>query len=108
MSAYIVPLILLGVLLFGAFRRVNVFSAFIEGAGEGMRVVLKMLPPLVILMTAIGMLRASGALELFTRLLAPLLNAAGLPAEVAPLALLRPVSGSGADRTALSGASPAS
>lgn len=95
MSAYIIPVLILAVFVYGAIKRVDVFSSFIEGAAEGLGVVARMIPPLVILMTAIGMLRASGALELLTGLLAPVLEAVGMPREVAPLALLRPVSGSG-------------
>ena len=95
MSAYIIPVLILAVFVYGAIKRVDVFSAFIEGAAEGLGVVARMIPPLVILMTAIGMLRASGALELLTGLLAPVLESVGMPREVAPLALLRPVSGSG-------------
>ena len=96
MSGYIIPAIIGGVIIYGAFKKVNVFSVFIEGASEGMSVVLRMLPPLIILLTAIGMFRASGALEFFTGLIAPIMNAAGLPKEVAPLVILRPISGSGA------------
>ena len=96
MSGYIIPILLLAVFVLGAVKRADVFSAFVEGAAEGLGVIVRMAPPLIILMTAIGMLRASGALELLTGLLAPIFEAAGLPKEVAPLALLRPVSGSGA------------
>ncbi|MBQ2756642.1 MAG: spore maturation protein [Oscillospiraceae bacterium] len=96
MSGYIIPVIIGGVVIYGAVKKVNVFSVFIEGASEGMGVAVRMLPPLIILMTAIGMFRASGGLEFFTKLLAPVMEAVGLPKEVAPLVLLRPVSGSGA------------
>jgi len=96
MSSYIIPVILLIVLLWALWKKIDVFPVFMEGAKEGLAVVKSMIPPLIILLTAIGMFRASGALEFFTGLLAPVMQRSGLQKEVAPLVLLRPVSGSGA------------
>ena len=95
-SALIVPLLIAGIFLFGLLRRVDVFDAFVQGAKDGLKVVGKILPNLVLLLTCIHMLRASGALDALTALIAPLLRYAGIPPETAPLMLLRPVSGSGA------------
>lgn len=92
----IVPLTIAGVALFGAMRRVDVYSALVAGAGEGLHTVLGILPALVGLMTAVYMLRASGAVELLGELLAPLTAKLGLPGEVLPLMLVRPISGSAA------------
>ena len=92
----LVPLIIAAVALYGMARRVDVYDALVQGAGEGLGVLLRIVPPLVGLLTAVYMLRASGALELAARALAPVLTALGIPPETAPLMLIRPVSGSGA------------
>ena len=93
---FIIPCVLAAVLLLGAVKRVNVFDTFVEGAREGIGTAVKILPALVALMTAVGMFRASGALELLTGALEPVLASIGIPPEVVPLAMLRPVTGSGA------------
>ena len=95
-SDYLIPLLLAGAALYALCRRVDVFSALTTGAGEGLSVVLRILPPLVALLTAMYMLRASGALELLTELLTPVLTFLGIPPETVGLLLIRPVSGSGA------------
>lgn len=89
-------LIISGAALWGAFSGVDVFQAMLDGVKEGLRTLLRIFPSLVALLTAVYMLRASGALELLTGLLSPLLELLGIPPETAPLMLLRPVSGSGA------------
>ena len=80
----------------GLLRGVDVFSAMSEGAAEGLKTVLRIFPPLVALLTAVHMLRASGAVDALTALASPLLELLGIPPETAVLMLLRPVSGSGA------------
>ena len=95
-SDYLIPLLLAGAALYALCRRVDAFSALTSGAGEGLSVVLRILPPLVALLTAVYMLRASGALELLTELLTPVLTFLGIPPETVGLLLIRPVSGSGA------------
>ena len=95
-SDYLIPLLLAGAALYALCRRVDVFSALTTGAGEELSVVLRILPPLVALLTAVYMLRASGALELLTELLTPVLTFLGIPPETVGLLLIRPVSGSGA------------
>ena len=96
LSDYLIPLLLAGAAVYALGRRVDVFSALTTGAGEGLRIVLRILPPLVALLTAVYMLRASGALEVLTRGLAPALAFLGIPPETAILMVVRPVSGSGA------------
>ena len=95
-SAYLVPLLLLLVALFAMSRQVNVYEALTHGAEEGLTLLLRILPALVGLMTAVYMLRASGAMEAIGSLLAPLLTKLGIPPETAALLFIRPVSGSGA------------
>ena len=95
-SDYLIPLLLAGAALYALGRRVDVFSALTTGAGEGLSVILRILPPLVTLLTAVYMLRASGALTLLTQALTPVLTRIGIPPETVSLLLIRPVSGSGA------------
>ena len=92
----VIPLILLGTAAWGLYRKVDVFNAITTGATEGLQTVVKIVPNLVCLLTAVYMLRASGAMEAFALLLTPVFNFLGMPAEVAPLMLVRPISGSGA------------
>ena len=92
----LVPFLMLGVALWGLVRRVDLWSALVEGAGEGLQVSLRIVAPLIGLLTAVYMLRASGALELLGQLLEPVLSAVGIPVETVPLLLVRPVSGSAA------------
>ena len=81
--AMIAPLIIAGVALYGVGRGVDVYDALIHGGGEGLEVLLRIVPSLIALMTAVYMLRASGALELLTNLLSPLLGLLGIPPETA-------------------------
>ncbi len=92
----LVPLIMAAVALYGMARRVDVYDALVQGAGDGLGVLVKIVPPLVGLLTAVYMLRASGVLELASGVLAPVLGLLGIPAETSPLLLVRPVSGSAA------------
>ena len=95
-SAYLVPLLLAFTALFGMSRRVDVYDALTRGAEEGLTILVRILPALVGLMTAVYMLRASGVMEPLEGLLAPLLVRLGIPPETAALLFIRPVSGSGA------------
>ncbi len=96
LSSIIIPIFVLGTVLYGLFKKVDVFNTFIEGAKENILVGFDILPTLVALMLAVSMLRASGALNALTSLISPITSFLGLPAECVPLALMRPVSGSGA------------
>ena len=95
-TALLIPLLLAAVAAWGVRRKVDVYTALTDGAAEGLRVVLRICPNLIALLSAVYMLRASGALDFFTSLLAPVLTAIGIPPETAPLLLIRPLSGSGA------------
>ena len=94
-SAWVVPLLITGLFGWGLCSGVDVFDCFLKGAGEGLRTAVSVTPALVCLLTVVSMLRAGGALEIITGFLRPAAEALGFPAEVLPLALLRPVSGSG-------------
>ena len=96
LSALILPLLLSALALYGTGRRVNVYAALTHGAEEGLTVLLHIIPALVALLTAVSMLRASGAMELLSRLCAPLFELLGIPPETVALLLVRPVSGSAA------------
>ena len=96
LSSLIIPLLLSAVAICGMGKRVDVYGALTRGAEEGLTVLLRIIPALVGLLTAVSMFRASGAMEWVSGLCAPLLEAAGIPPETAPLMLIRPVSGSGA------------
>lgn len=95
LSTALVPLLLLLVPVIALFRRVKVYDAFVDGAKEGFSVAVRIIPYLVAMLVAIGMFRASGAMDLLARWLAPATGLVGMPAEALPPALLRPLSGSG-------------
>ncbi|MCL2588425.1 MAG: spore maturation protein [Oscillospiraceae bacterium] len=92
----VVPLILLSTAAWALYRKVDVFDAITTGASEGLQTVVKIFPNLVCLLTAVYMLRASGAMEAFATLFAPAFDFLGIPSEMAPLMVVRPISGSGA------------
>ena len=92
----LVPALLLGVSALALGRRVDVYGALLEGGRQGLELVKTILPALVLLLTAVELLRASGAMEALTRLLAPAAELAGIPPELLPLVLIRPLSGSAA------------
>ena len=94
-SVWAVPLFLVGIPLYGAARRVKVYESFVEGAKEGFQVGVRIIPYLVAILVAVGMLRGAGAIDLLARALDPLLARVGIPSEILPLAILRPLSGSG-------------
>jgi len=95
-SAWAVPLLLAGIPLYALTRKVNVYAAFLEGAKAGFETGVRILPPLVAVLVALGMLRSSGALAAAARALAPLLDPLGVPASVLPLLVIRPLSGGAA------------
>ena len=96
LSSLVVPILLAAVAAFGLGRRVDIYGALTHGAEEGLTVLLRIVPALVGLLTAVSMFRASGAMEWLSGLLAPVLGWLGIPSETAPLLLIRPISGSGA------------
>jgi len=95
-SPWIVPGLMLLLLGFGFVRRVPVYEVFVEGAKDGFQVAVRIIPYLVAILVAVGMLRASGAMDMIIGPLGAITGKLGLPADVLPMALLRPLSGSGA------------
>lgn len=95
-APWIVPGLMLALLGFGWFRKVPVYEAFVEGAKDGFKVALRIIPYLVAILVAVGMFRASGAMDMIVQPLGAITGLVGLPAEALPMALLRPLSGSGA------------
>jgi spore maturation protein B len=93
---FLIPGVIAVIITVGLIKKVDVFGEFVDGASEALKSGLSVLPALVALMTAIGMFRASGALGAITAFLSPAARAVGFPPEVLPLALIRPISGSGA------------
>ncbi len=96
MIDYIVPGILLLVSLLALRKKENTYDILLRGGAEGLRLVVSILPALILLLTAVYMLRASGAVELLSTLLSPLFSFFGIPPETAILVLIRPISGSAA------------
>ncbi len=95
-SPWIIPGLMVFFLAFGAARRVRVYEVMVAGGKEGFQVALRIIPYLVAILVAVGMLRASGAMDLIVGLLGQVTGRVGLPAEALPMALMRPLSGSGA------------
>jgi len=95
LSILAIPVIFLVFLGYGGIKKVKVYETFVEGAKGGFTVAVKIIPYLVAMLVAIGMFRASGALELLTLGLSYVTDLIGMPAEVIPMALMRPLSGSG-------------
>ena len=93
-SVFAIPVFIVFILGYGYSKGVPVYEAFVEGAGEGLGTAFKILPYLVAMFMAIGVFRASGAMDLLIRVLSPVTNLAGIPSEILPLALMRPMSGS--------------
>lgn len=95
-SLYAIPFIVVSIVLFGVFKKVNVYETFTDGAKDGFKTAVTIIPFLVGMLVAIGVFRASGALDLITNALSPITNKIGMPGEVLPMALIRPLSGGGA------------
>jgi spore maturation protein SpmA len=93
---WVIPVLIIGLLSFGAARRVRIYEVLVDGARDGFQVAIRIIPYLVAILVAVGMFRASGALDLLVGALSPITSLVGLPAEALPMALLRPLSGSGA------------
>jgi spore maturation protein SpmA len=94
-SAWIIPGLVFGMLTVGVVRRVKVYEVFVAGAKEGFNLAIMIIPYLVAILVAVGMFRKSGGLDRVVGLVSPVTELFGLPAEVLPLAFLRPLSGSG-------------
>ena len=95
-STWSIPLLVAGIPAYALARGVKVYPAFLEGAKEGFQVAVRVIPPLVAVFVALGMIRASGALEAFAGAVAPVTGWLGIPPSVLPLVVVRPLSGGAA------------
>jgi spore maturation protein B len=95
LSVFVIPAIIIGFPLYGLWRRVPVYEEFVTGAREGFQVAVNIIPYLVAILFAVAMFRASGAMDFFVEGLRPLLSPLGIPPEVLPMAITRPLTGSG-------------
>lgn len=96
MTDYIVPLLLLGTSAWALRKKENAYDLMAQGASEGLKLLISIIPALILLLTAVHMLRASGAADILSSLLAPAFHVLGIPPETAMLVLIRPISGSAA------------
>jgi len=96
LRSWLLPLFMVAIVLFGFSHRVKVYESFIQGAREGFQIAVMIIPFMVAILVAVGMFRASGALEALTAAVAPITSLIGFPADALPMALVRPLSGSGA------------
>lgn len=96
LSIFAIPFLVIFIVVYGAVKKVKVYECFVEGAKEGFQVAIKIIPYLVAMLVAIGIFRTSGSMEILSMILSPVTNLIGMPSEVLPLALVRPLSGSGA------------
>ena len=96
LSAWVIPGFLVTILVVSLYRRINVFDVFVEGAKEGFQMSIRLIPFLVGMLVAIGLLRDAGVLDLLIRAATPVLSIIRVPAEILPLAIMRPLSGSAA------------
>ncbi|MDJ1179476.1 nucleoside recognition domain-containing protein [Roseofilum sp. BLCC_M91] len=95
LSHWLMPILIFLIITYGVGRGVKVYEAVTEGAKQGFEIAIRIIPFLVAILVAIGMFRASGAMEIVTNVLSPITNLIGMPAQVLPMALLRPLSGGG-------------
>lgn len=95
-SSWLIPVLISGLLIFGYFRGVKIYETITDGAKEGFTTAIRIIPFMVAIFVAIGMFRASGAMDILIRILSPFTEAIGMPAEALAMALMRPLSGSGA------------
>lgn len=95
-SLYAIPFIILVIPAYGFVKKVKVYESFTDGAKDGFNTAVRIIPFLVAMLVAIGVFRASGAMDIVTNALSPITNLINMPAEVLPLAIMRPLSGGGA------------
>lgn len=95
LSDYILPVIVVMIIIHGAFKGVDVFNVFVEGAKSGFKTVFNIIPSLIALLLSINMLKASGGLDVLLSLLSPIGDFLGIPRDIIPLTILSPISGSG-------------
>ncbi len=92
---YVLPIVLTLIILIALYKKVHIFDVFLQGAKEGLSSTLSITPSLIGLVTAVAMIKASGALDIFSAVISPITSFFGVPSDVIPMALIRPISGSG-------------
>lgn len=95
LDSYILPIMVVGIVVFGLIKRVKVFDCFMNGAKKGLFTVYELLPSITGLVLAVTMLKESGAMDIMSSLLSPITSFFGVPDEITPMALLSPISGGG-------------
>ncbi len=95
LSVWAIPAVLLIIPVIGYLRKVKVYEAFVEGAGEGFHTAIRIMPSLVAMLVAISIFRASGAMDACVSFMEPVLRVLGVPSDLIPLAIMRPLSGTG-------------
>lgn len=93
-SAAAMPILILIIIIYGLIEKNKVYDTFLDGAKEGIEIVVKLFPTLIGIFVAVGALRSSGIIDLIVKILEPITNMIKIPAQIMPLALLRPISGS--------------
>lgn len=93
-SSAAIPIIIAVIIIYGLIEKNKVYDTFVEGAKEGLEIVLKLFPTLLGIFVAVGALRSSGVLDFIINLISPITNVFNIPSEIMPLALVRPISGS--------------
>lgn len=94
-SVIAIPVMVTIILIHGYIKGVPMYDAFVEGAAEGFQTAVRIMPYLIAIFIAVGLLRGSGAMDYLVKILSPITTLLGIPAEILPLALMRPISGSG-------------
>lgn len=94
-SIIAIPLMIAVFVLWGFIKKIHVYEVFVEGAKDGFNTAVRIIPYLVAMLFAIGIFRASGAMDILVMIISPLTNIIGMPAETLPMAIMRPLSGSG-------------
>jgi len=95
-SIFAIPILILFVVIYGIVKKVKIYEAFVQGAKEGFDVGVRIIPYLVAMLVAIGIFRASGAMEMLAAWISPATHLIGMPPEALPMVIIRPLSGSGA------------
>ncbi|WP_042346272.1 spore maturation protein [Bacillus massiliigorillae] len=95
-SVWILPILIGGILIYGTIKKVHTYESFVEGGKEGITISFSIIPYLIGMLVAIAVFRASGAMDAFVSLIKPLFSFIGVPSEIVPLALIRPISGNAA------------
>lgn len=95
-SAWAIPVLVSGVIIYAAAKKIPIFDTFVEGGKEGFAIAVSLIPYMVGMLVALGVFRESGAFDLFVSLISPITDLLGIPGDVVPLAIMRPISGNGA------------